>query len=775
MEDSGRRPDTKHDTPVVPLAVLVTTAAAAAADTNIPVESDLRNVKTTTTTVVAASVNATPSVPSTFVCEFCEEKFTSRNLLFQHLRGNKNDKTQKRGHHNKKSKQSNDVNILSHCQRIQQQRKQQYTTTANSTTTAVESDIKDENSSLLTAPTIIPLPPSIMKKQQRQIQLAQEKLLRNANKRKGRPSTGIGTNTVAMSTTENHAAASSSMLWMGDLPLLWTTRQRNHQRLRMLLRAHIPRTIPTPHIKLVHRKAYRCRYKNDGTRQNQENANSILAHTANIDGDDSTLPGTTGSTDMRKINNESLESERTMVEDSEAGLHRVSTSPQQEEEEPYTVNSHQNSDVSDNNPYLGYAILVFRDEEECTTVLRELDQREVTLQSVFSTTDDIEQNKDFYNLIRSSSDNSGTFRIKVRPVDHHHTVPKQQLAQHNDVVATTDLNDASTMAVDRNVPQQDQDSIGTTNKPTLVVSHQDPPIIDRLQPLSTQVLIQRIKALGGDTSTLATTISPESLLLLSSAKSTKTNKKSDPDSSEPPALLTILQDQHDRALQHAVHVYQTCTPKIIYHEGRLIPTHLRDKLLSLLTNLRWAVPNHRSGMNTERYLVLLSNVQNDVFYSDIRNACKELMTSCTDDPSFYYSGIAITKNFVGSPHIDDRDQTYQYALSLGNFTHGGELCVDGGIVHSVKDDSDILPMTTINSSIETNHLIDSAKATAVPAIHVINTHNRIARVDGRHVHWVRTWENRTNSSSCDRYSLIFYDTSARCPTPVVDMTNFSVV
>jgi hypothetical protein len=152
------------------------------------------------------------------------------------------------------------------------------------------------------------------------------------------------------------------------------------------------------------------------------------------------------------------------------------------------------------------------------------------------------------------------------------------------------------------------------------------------------------------------------------------------------------------------------------------------------------------------------------------------MTSCTDDPSFYYSGIAITKNFVGSPHIDDRDQTYQYALSLGNFTHGGELCVDGGIVHSsVKDDSDILPMTTTNSSSETNHLIDSAKATAVPAIHVINTHNRIARVDGRHVHWVRTWENRTNSSRCDRYSLIFYDTSARCPTPVVDMTNFSVV
>ncbi len=775
MDGSRKRPDTKDDTPVVPQAAIATTAAATTTDTNIPAESDLRNVKTTTTAV--AAVNATPSVTSTFVCEFCEEKFTSRNSLFQHLRGNKNDKTKKRGHHNKKSKQSNDVHIVSQCQRVQQQRQQQYTTTTNSTTTALESDTGNETSLLTTAPTSIPLPPSIMKKQQRQIQLAQEKLLRNANKRKSRPSTGVGTNTAAISTTENHAAASSassSMLWMGDLPLLWTTRQRNYQRLRMLLRAHVPRSIPTPHIKLVHRKAYRSHYKNDVTRQSQGNISSTLAHTATLHCDDWTLSGTTESTDRSKINNETLDDEKIMTEDSTAGLHRTLSSPQQEEE-PCTVDSNQNSDVNDNNPYLGYAILVFRDEEECTTVLRELDQREVTLQSVFSTTDDIEQNKDFYNLIHSNNENSGTFRIKVRPVDHHHTIPKQQLDQHNLNVATTDSNDASTMAIDRNVPQVDQDSIGTANKPTLGVSGQDPPIIDRLQPLSTEVLIQRIQALGGDTSTLTTTISPESLLSLSSTKSTTTNKKSDSDSSQQQTLMTILQDQHDRALQHAVQVYQTYTPKITYHEGRLIPTHLRDKLLSLLTNLRWAVPNQRTGMNTERYLVLLSNVQNDAFYSDIRNACKELMTSCTNDPSFYYSGIAITKNFVGSPHIDDRDQTYQYALSLGNFTHGGELCVDGGMVDSVKDNGDTRLMTTINSSIETNHLIDPAKATAVPAIHVINTHNRIARVDGRHVHWVRTWENRTNSSSCDRYSLIFYDTSTRCPTPVVNMTNFSIV
>jgi hypothetical protein len=35
---------------------------------------------------------------------------------------------------------------------------------------------------------------------------------------------------------------------------------------------------------------------------------------------------------------------------------------------------------------------------------------------------------------------------------------------------------------------------------------------------------------------------------------------------------------------------------------------------------------------------------------------------------------------------------------------------------------------------------------------VVETRERIARVDGRHVHWVRTF------TGGDRYSLIFYDT-----------------
>ena len=53
----------------------------------------------------------------------------------------------------------------------------------------------------------------------------------------------------------------------------------------------------------------------------------------------------------------------------------------------------------------------------------------------------------------------------------------------------------------------------------------------------------------------------------------------------------------------------------------------------------------------------------------LRSLCSDLMNWA--DPSFHYSGIAVTKNFVASPHIDEQDKSFQFAVSLGDF-HGGE-------------------------------------------------------------------------------------------------------
>ena len=87
-----------------------------------------------------------------------------------------------------------------------------------------------------------------------------------------------------------------------------------------------------------------------------------------------------------------------------------------------------------------------------------------------------------------------------------------------------------------------------------------------------------------------------------------------------------------------------------------------------------------------------------------------------DDEGFDFNGIAVTRNFVGSPHIDRFDTGLQLAVSLGDFT-GGELCVE-----AAEDD----------------------------AIEVVDTRGRIAKVDGRKVHWVRAF------TGGERFSLIFY-------------------
>lgn len=236
---------------------------------------------------------------------------------------------------------------------------------------------------------------------------------------------------------------------------------------------------------------------------------------------------------------------------------------------------------------------------------------------------------------------------------------------------------------------------------------QDPPMTDQLRPLSLPEMQQRC----------------ERVLLKLKAQG-KAFETEDGDSSDD----GIPKSEHDKMLERTVKLINISEPREeIHHKGRLVPEDIRMRLLSLLSNLRWPAANHRKGLTSERYLVLQTNVSNDRFYGDVREACRDLMQWA--DPEYYYSGIAVTKNFVASPHIDDRDQSYQYAISLGDFTNGGQLCVEGQRL--VRNDN---------------------KETTEEFVNVVDTHNRIARVDGRHIHWVRSWEGGS------RYSLIFYDT-----------------
>jgi len=90
------------------------------------------------------------------------------------------------------------------------------------------------------------------------------------------------------------------------------------------------------------------------------------------------------------------------------------------------------------------------------------------------------------------------------------------------------------------------------------------------------------------------------------------------------------------------------------------------------------------------------------------------------DPVFAesFTGLAVTRNFRGSPHIDTTNTGPFYGLSTGTFEDG-----TGGI--RVELD----PMTVCE----------------------VNTKDRLGRVDGRYPHWVGPYDpNKT------RYSLIYY-------------------
>jgi hypothetical protein len=152
----------------------------------------------------------------------------------------------------------------------------------------------------------------------------------------------------------------------------------------------------------------------------------------------------------------------------------------------------------------------------------------------------------------------------------------------------------------------------------------------------------------------------------------------------------------------------------VRHQPPPLPTRLVEAIEREFAALEWPGRSHRPEMASEAYIVLRSD---GVDYPALRALCAEAAAVASAD--FAYTGIAVTRNFVGSPHIDHRDTAPQLAASFGAF-EGGELCVETGDGSSVA---------------------------------VVETRRRIACVDGRRVHWVRT------HGGGERWSLIWYSTS----------------
>jgi len=160
--------------------------------------------------------------------------------------------------------------------------------------------------------------------------------------------------------------------------------------------------------------------------------------------------------------------------------------------------------------------------------------------------------------------------------------------------------------------------------------------------------------------------------------------------------------------------------------GRRLPTALYSALLMTLRTLHWPARSSRPGVDSEGYLVLVHRRTASEYgtrhpHYALRSLCEQLLLwyqRVSGEPLYQHTAIAVTKNFVGSPHIDQFDRCEQLAVAFGDYT-GGQLCVER----------------------------------SAGVVDVVDTRGRIAKVDGRRVHWVRTFFGGT------RYSLIFYNTT----------------
>jgi len=176
--------------------------------------------------------------------------------------------------------------------------------------------------------------------------------------------------------------------------------------------------------------------------------------------------------------------------------------------------------------------------------------------------------------------------------------------------------------------------------------------------------------------------------------------------------------------------------------GLQLDKTLTDAMLAALKLVDWS-QNTRPGVESSGYVILKQpeplRPPRDPSYPTpvwpeqdprlvrrrVWAAAADLIASVPEASSFEYTCLALSKNFVSSPHTDRNDLSVQYLLSLGNFSNGGELCIE-----------------------EDPFLVT-----------VINTHNKLAKCDGRFPHWVSKYEG-------ERFSVVFFRSHGTLDPPV---------
>lgn len=171
-------------------------------------------------------------------------------------------------------------------------------------------------------------------------------------------------------------------------------------------------------------------------------------------------------------------------------------------------------------------------------------------------------------------------------------------------------------------------------------------------------------------------------------------------------------------------------------EGSRVGTNNNNHITDLY---HWPIPTkQRKGVQSKNYLTLRQ--KHAPVWDTLWRACYDLLasvygvTSTNGHPIPAYNALAVTKNFRGSPHVDQHDKTFQHVIALGDF-EGGCLCTEYDAETELQ----------------------------------IQVRNRLGRMDGRAVHWVSGWTGR------ERYSIVYYSTDAKDytePLPIQEHVRF---
>ena len=174
-------------------------------------------------------------------------------------------------------------------------------------------------------------------------------------------------------------------------------------------------------------------------------------------------------------------------------------------------------------------------------------------------------------------------------------------------------------------------------------------------------------------------------------------------------------------------------PRIVERSpGVPLPAQAVGSLLDALRQVKFE-ENARPSVHASGYLILKAQQAakfakswgEERLLAELWDLVEQILRSVSPKAGqFHFTAMALTKNFHASPHVDQNDLSVQYALSVGSFDEGGELCVEAN-----------------------PHLICC-----------LDTRNRIVCIDGRFPHWVSGYTG-------ERFSIICYRTSGDYDPP----------